>query len=307
VCTARPARGGCGPAGSCGRGTFRDAPTRRACNNAEAGSIARGFDDRWARTSGVGVARGLGDPDLAPIGTETRPWPPASSRVSLVGAGAVALVRAPGATVRSSPSTTRSSLCADAAEGDASAGSAGARASTGGAPTAAGAAAGLATGGSAGGAGAAAAAAPGRGAEGDATDGPAAGWSTDGTDAGATAGAGRNRSGSRYPSGSAAMRIPRCTYNCATSAVPEAPAVATAPPSDTVAPDGTPIAPRWVSVTANPSPVVIVTLLPEPGTEPANVTVPPAGATIVAPSLAPMSRPRCWPAAYGCAGSKENG
>src|SRR5439155_24017051 len=46
---------------------------------------------------------------------------------------------------------------------------------------------------------------------------------------------------------------------------------------------------------------------PPPGTGPANVTVPSAGARTDIPSVVPMSIPRCWPPAYGCAGSKTNG
>ena len=52
-------------------------------------------------------------------------------------------------------------------------------------------------------------------------------------------------------------------------------------------------------------PIAIV--LPPPGTEPAKVTVPSAGACTSVPSAAPMSIPRCWPPAYGCAGSKAKG
>jgi hypothetical protein len=65
--------------------------------------------------------------------------------------------------------------------------------------------------------------------------------------------------------------------------------------------------PRWVSVTAFPCGVAIVTLRPEPGTVPANDTVPAAGATTVEPAAPPTSMPRCCPAAYGCAESKTNG
>src|SRR5216683_30006 len=72
-------------------------------------------------------------------------------------------------------------------------------------------------------------------------------------------------------------------------------------------PSETEIEPRCVSVTAYPSAVVIVRLLPEVGTVPANVTVPAAGATTTTPAAAPTSMPRCWPGAYGCAGSRTNG
>jgi hypothetical protein len=61
-----------------------------------------------------------------------------------------------------------------------------------------------------------------------------------------------------------------------------------------------------VIVTAYPSGVVIVTDLPELGTVPANVTVPPAGAGTGAPSVPATSMPRCCPPEYGCAGSKSN-
>ncbi|HEU5373425.1 MAG TPA: hypothetical protein VFU51_13640, partial [Gaiellaceae bacterium] len=62
-----------------------------------------------------------------------------------------------------------------------------------------------------------------------------------------------------------------------------------------------------MSVTASPSAVVIVSVRPEPGTVPLNVTVPVAGARTTPPAFAPMSIPRCSPAAYGCARSKLNG
>src|SRR5689334_6395699 len=52
---------------------------------------------------------------------------------------------------------------------------------------------------------------------------------------------------------------------------------------------------------------MIVTLRPEPGTVPAKVTDPDAGAVTVSPRVAPRSTPRCWPAAYGCDGSNANG
>jgi hypothetical protein len=47
--------------------------------------------------------------------------------------------------------------------------------------------------------------------------------------------------------------------------------------------------------------------LPPLGTVPANETMPPAGATTGAPTVAAMSMPRCWPAEYGCARSKWKG
>jgi hypothetical protein len=51
----------------------------------------------------------------------------------------------------------------------------------------------------------------------------------------------------------------------------------------------------------------MVTVKPLEGTEPANVTVPPAAASTGAPDSAPMSIPRCWPPAYGLPLSNENG
>jgi hypothetical protein len=50
-----------------------------------------------------------------------------------------------------------------------------------------------------------------------------------------------------------------------------------------------------------------VRLLPDAGTVPANVTVPATGASTVEPASPARSTPRCWPAAYGWAGSKVNG
>jgi hypothetical protein len=101
--------------------------------------------------------------------------------------------------------------------------------------------------------------------------------------------------------------MPRWTYGPDTSGVPVGPAAPTTAPSAIAAPSATTIEPRCVSVTASPSGVVIVTLSPELGTVPANVTVPAAGATTGSPWPAPMSTPRCSPAEYGCAGSKTNG
>jgi hypothetical protein len=59
-----------------------------------------------------------------------------------------------------------------------------------------------------------------------------------------------------------------------------------------------------VSETDNPSPVAIETVLPEPGTVPANVTVPERGASTGSPGSPATSMPRCSPAAYGCEASK---
>ena len=42
------------------------------------------------------------------------------------------------------------------------------------------------------------------------------------------------------------------------------------------------------------------------GTVPAKLTTPAAGASTAAPASAPMSTPRCWPAAYGSPASNEN-
>src|SRR5262249_49568911 len=90
-----------------------------------------------------------------------------------------------------------------------------------------------------------------------------------------------------------------------TSGSPLGPIVPTPSPSATVAPLVTAIDPSWVSVTDQPSLVRIVTDLPLPGTVPANVTMPGAGAWIVSPAAPPTSTPRCWPAVYGWAGSNE--
>ncbi len=95
-------------------------------------------------------------------------------------------------------------------------------------------------------------------------------------------------------------------YGTLSSGVPLGPTVPTASPSPTVAPFDTPIEPRCVSVTEYPSGVAIVTDLPLAGTVPAKVTTPPAGATTAVPVPAPMSIPRCWPPAYGCAESNVN-
>jgi hypothetical protein len=59
-------------------------------------------------------------------------------------------------------------------------------------------------------------------------------------------------------------------------------------------------------VTEYPSAVSIVSDTPLPGTEPAKLTVPPAGAATDSPSPAPISIPRRSPDAYGCARSNEN-
>lgn len=91
--------------------------------------------------------------------------------------------------------------------------------------------------------------------------------------------------------------MPRCTYGPSTSGVPLGPTVPTTSPSATVAPRETASAPRWVSVTASPSAVSIVTVRPLEGTEPAKVTVPDAGARTGAPAAAPTSIPRCSPPA----------
>jgi hypothetical protein len=52
-------------------------------------------------------------------------------------------------------------------------------------------------------------------------------------------------------------------------------------------------------VTASPSGVTIVTARPPFGTVPTKDTMPDVGARTFVPSGAPMSTPRCWPAAYG--------
>jgi hypothetical protein len=67
-------------------------------------------------------------------------------------------------------------------------------------------------------------------------------------------------------------------------------------PSATAAPFVTAIDPSCVIVTDQPSDVRIETDLSLPGTVPAKVTTPPAGAWTVSPATPPTSMPRCWPA-----------
>jgi hypothetical protein len=119
--------------------------------------------------------------------------------------------------------------------------------------------------------------------------------------------AGSNVVGSTYPWSWSARRTPSCTYGPLTPGSSPWPRVPTLSPSATVAPFATAIDPSSVSVTDQPSGVRMVTDFPLPGTVPANVTTPAAGATTVSPAAPPMSIPRCWPAAYGWAGSNENG
>src|SRR5579872_5555300 len=99
--------------------------------------------------------------------------------------------------------------------------------------------------------------------------------------------------------------MPRWTYGTSKSGVPLGPTVPTTAPSATALLRATPIEPRWVSVTDSPSGVSIVTDFPLVGTVPAKLTTPEAGASTGTPVAAPTSMPRCWPAAYGCARSKE--
>ncbi len=100
--------------------------------------------------------------------------------------------------------------------------------------------------------------------------------------------------------------MPRCTYGTSNSGVPLGPTAPTAAPSSTLACSATAIEPRWVRLTARPEGVRIVTVCPFVGTDPAKLTIPDAGASTVAAAPAPIAMPRCWPAAYGCAGSNEN-
>ena len=73
-------------------------------------------------------------------------------------------------------------------------------------------------------------------------DGGGAGGTTTGRD-------GRNRSGSRYPCGSADRLTPMCTYGCASSGVPLGPTLPTVAPSRIPSPRRIENDPRWVSVT----------------------------------------------------------
>jgi hypothetical protein len=118
--------------------------------------------------------------------------------------------------------------------------------------------------------------------------GAAAGWAEE-----AAARAGRSPTGSTYPSGSAATRIPRWTCGAAVTGSALSPTRPTTSPSSTVLPRTTSVAPSWSSVTAKPSVVWIVTALPPPGTGPTNETTPPAAACTAAPTSAPTSTPRC--------------
>src|SRR5580765_445902 len=101
--------------------------------------------------------------------------------------------------------------------------------------------------------------------------------------------------------------MPRWTYGTLSSGSPLGPIVPTPSPSATDAPFSTAMEPRCVSVTDHPPAVSIVTDLPLPGTDPAKLTVPEAGARTVTPASAPTSTPRCCPAAYGWARSNANG
>jgi hypothetical protein len=87
--------------------------------------------------------------------------------------------------------------------------------------------------------------------------------------------------------------MPRWTLGTACSGVPLHPIVPIDEPSSTDAPFSTAIVPRWTSVTAKPSAVWMVTPRPYVGSDPANVTVPAAGARIAAPSGPATSTPRC--------------
>lgn len=93
--------------------------------------------------------------------------------------------------------------------------------------------------------------------------------------------------------------MPRCTYVVGHSGSPLEPASPTRDPSATGSPFATDSSPRWVSDTASPSAVWMVTVLPCVGTVPANETVPAAGASTCSPVEPDTSMPRCWPAAYG--------
>ena len=77
------------------------------------------------------------------------------------------------------------------------------------------------------------------------------------------------------------------------SLAPLDPSVPTCAPSATEAPLTSVMVPRWRSVTDRPSGVRIVTVRPPPGTVPANVTLPAAGASTGSPADPPTSTPRC--------------
>jgi hypothetical protein len=116
---------------------------------------------------------------------------------------------------------------------------------------------------------------------------------------------GSNVSGSTYPFGSSARLMPRWTYGTSTSGSPDGPIVPTGSPSATPSPALTAIAPRWSRVTAKPSDVLSVSVRPFPGSQPANDTLPSAGASTVAPASPPMSIP-LWPCSWYSAPPNSN-
>jgi hypothetical protein len=123
-----------------------------------------------------------------------------------------------------------------------------------------------------------------------------------GEGAGGGAGAARGGSsvsGSMYPFGSVATRIPRWTYVASCSGVPLGPIDPTTAPSRTTSPLRTAIEPSWTSVTAWPPGVSNVTTFPFVPTVPAKLTTPEAGARTDSSGLPATSIPLCWPPAYG--------
>jgi hypothetical protein len=123
--------------------------------------------------------------------------------------------------------------------------------------------------------------------------GAGAGAAAGGGGAGVPGRAGRRPTGSTYPSACAATRIPRWAYGTACSDSPLEPIVPTGAPSVTESPLATLTSPRWNSVTEKPSCVRIAMPRPWVGTEPANVTVPAAGARTGDPAGPATSIPRC--------------
>ena len=145
------------------------------------------------------------------------------------------------------------------------------------------------------------------GCSGTTTAGGAGSGDATGAGSGAVSGdrIGSSPIGSTYPFGSDATRMPRWTCGACVTASSLAPTSPTISPSATVPPRATEIAPSWSSVTAYPPAVWIVSARPPAGTGPVNETTPAAGARTAPPAAAPMSIPRCWPAAYWSSASEK--
>jgi hypothetical protein len=308
-----------------------DVSTDGAC----ARSLGRGADlvDVPISTAGAGAGSDV-SPAGAPAGMAAEP---VAGPAACTDRGGAAAVRGSGrdsgrATCMLGAGTTGVSSTGDGGDATGSPAGAPAAVALGGAAAAAGAAGAGAGAGAAAGAGAGVGAGAGAGvaSAGLAAPGPACagatawaglttgtelaagGTAAGGAGAGAVGGAegargGSRVSGSTYPCSSDVRRMPSWTYGTLAPGSPLEPIVPTPSPSATVAPSFTATEPRCVSVTDHPSEVSIVTDLPLPGTVPAKLTSPAAGAWTADPGSPPRSTPRCCPASYGCSGSNENG